>query len=115
MYKIFVFAFLLTVTINTALGQTGNQNAGTQLANHIADKMRDSLSLTSAQRDQVFSINMDLHTRKMAARSGTQDRDSLSKLFQQIEKKRDSLYGTMLTEQQLLLYKQKKRNLISSQ
>jgi hypothetical protein len=115
MYKVILIFILLTPFFNTAIAQANNQGAGVQLANRIADKLRDSLSLTSAQRDQLFSINMELHNRKMAARSGSQNRDSIGVLLQRIENKRDSLYGTILSEQQLLLYRQKKRYLINSQ
>jgi hypothetical protein len=115
MYKIIVFSVLLTAFLNTANAQAGNQQeAASRLANYIADKMKDSLLLSSVQRDQVFSINVELHNRKMAARSITSNRDSLSISVQQIENKRDSLYARVLSEQQLGLYKQKKRSLISN-
>lgn len=114
MYKIIVFTILITAFFNSVIAQTNNQDAGIILANRMADKLRDSLSLSSTQRDQLFSINIELHNRKMAARSGSQNRDSIGILFQQIENKRDSFYGTVLLEPQFLVYKQKKRYLISN-
>lgn len=84
------------------------------LANRIADKMRDSLTLSSQQRQQIYAINIRLSNQKMQARSRSQNRDSVGSALQQIENSRNSLYRAILTQQQFDRYRQKKRKLVSA-
>lgn len=90
------------------------QSPAAQLANKIADKMSDSLALSSQQRQQLYAINMRLSNQKMQARSRSQNRDSVGVALQQIENSRDSLYRPILTQQQFDRYRQKKRKLVSA-
>lgn len=105
-----LFVFLAIRTAVTAQGS----GPGTQIANRIADKMKDTLGLTQQKRNQVFAVNMHLHNRKMIVRQQTTNPDSLQARLQRVEKKRDSMYQRILPPPKYQLYLQKKRNLISS-
>lgn len=84
------------------------------LAEKIAQKMKDSLSLSQTQRQAVYNINIDLHTQKQSVRQRFQAADSLRYYMQHIESTRDSLYRRELSDEQYNLYKTKKRNLVSN-
>lgn len=106
--------FFLLLLGFTFLGVNAQSNPAEQVAHKIADKMRDTLVLTDAQRGQLYGINMRLHQQKMQARQQHgNDQDVVGKALQQVENTRDSLYKEVLTEQQYVLYQQKKRNLVS--
>jgi hypothetical protein len=110
MQKIFFVIVLLAITAY-ALAQGSPAES---VASKIALKMKDSLSLTQAQRAQIYSINIQLHNQKASARQQFGATDSLGRVIQRIEYTRDSLYGTVLTEQQMIQYKEKKASLISN-
>jgi Spy/CpxP family protein refolding chaperone len=98
-----------------AQAQTGTEApaGAVSVANKIADHMRDSLHLSAAQRDQIFDINIQLFLEKQQARAASTNRDSVSRLIQRIENKRDSLYIQVLSKEQNYNYQLKKRNLVS--
>lgn len=89
------------------------QSTGELLSKSIAQKMKDSLSLTATQRESIYQINMDLFRRKMAMRERYRSNDSLRPYLQKIENERDLLYKKVLPENQYELYRQKKNVLIS--
>lgn len=90
------------------------QSIPEMVAGNIANKMKDSLDLSVEQRAHIYSINLKLHERKKNARNNNASTISLQKRMQQIENTRDSLYQPVLSEEQYLLYKQKKSNLINN-
>jgi hypothetical protein len=94
----------------SAYAQTGN--AGIQLANTIANKMKDTLALTQQKRNQVFAINIQLHNQKMIVRQQNTNADSIRVKTQRVENTRDTLYKGVLPVNKYQLYLQKKRNLI---
>lgn len=106
------FLFLITIIITQI--QLSAQKPAEQIANKIAQKMKDSLSLTNSQKNGIFIINIQLNNQKNAIRHKTSDDASLTGKIQRIENKRDSLYSTVLTQTQMILYKQKKRNLVNN-
>jgi hypothetical protein len=112
MYKILMILFLLTTFFKASFSQSNGQDPATRLANRIADKMRDSLSLSQKQRNDIFVITTQLQDRKKAAMTSGQDRNNIGLALQQIENTRDSLYATVLSAAQIQIYNQKKRNLI---
>ena len=85
-----------------------------ELSTQIAQKMQDSLYLSSEQRDSIYAINNRLQSQKMQARMQYAGADSIQYHLQRIENTRDSLYKPVLGAEKYLLYKQKKRNLISA-
>jgi hypothetical protein len=85
-----------------------------QLADKVAQKMKDSLSLSSSQKQQLYNINMQLHSSKLQMRQQYIGTDSVSLKIQRVENMRDSLYKPVLTQQQYELYLQRKKNLVSS-
>ena len=108
---------ILTLIICTITGTVANAQAGgaETLSLKIAQKMKDSLSLSPVQKDQVYTINLDLHTRKSGVWQQFAGSDSLIRVHvQRIENTRDSLYRTVLTEPQFILYKEKKRRLVNN-
>jgi len=109
MKKILVTSgFVLYALFSTA------QNSGPEiLAEKIAQRMKDTLSLTEAQKDQLYVINMQLHNEKLVARQTISNRDSLSAELQRVENKRDVLYQPILNTK-FELYLQKKRNLVNN-
>jgi hypothetical protein len=104
--------FLLTTFFKISFSQSNGQDPATRVANRIADKMRDSLSLSEKQRNDIFIINTQLQDRKKTAMTSGQDRNNIGLALQQIENTRDSLYSTVLSAAQIQIYNQKKRNLI---
>jgi hypothetical protein len=85
-----------------------------EVAEKIAQKMKDTLALTDAQKGQIFDVNIQLHNQKMLARQHQLVADSLRRQVQRIENTRDSLYNLVLPQEKYLLYLQKKRNLVSN-
>jgi hypothetical protein len=112
MKKIFILSFSLLIC-GLLWAQNDNEPAA-RLAQHIADKMADSLLLTPQQRAKIFSINMELYKQKAGVRKKSADRTVVGKELQRIESTRDSFYKTVLTDQQYGLYLKKKRSLVNS-
>jgi hypothetical protein len=90
------------------------QNQPEVLAGKMADKMKDSLSLTIAQRSQLYQINLQLTNDKLNVRKVYQQQDSLQKYMQRIENSRDSLYKSVLNESQFMIYKRRKIQLLNT-
>lgn len=109
-----VMLFLLLIGLASANYLYGQVNPAVQLANHIADKMRDSLGLTTPDRNQIFAANMYLHNQKMIARQQTTNPDSLRMKLQFLEHKRDSIYQNILPPDKYQLYLPKKGVLVST-
>lgn len=84
------------------------------VAQRIAQKMKDSLLLSEDQKTQIYNINLNLNNHKMLVRQQQISSDSLRLKIQQVENTRDSLYRPILTEQQFLLYREKKKSLINN-
>jgi hypothetical protein len=104
------FIFICCV-FNSAFSQT---NAHEQVAGSIAQKMTDSLGLTTTQKNQIYNINMQLANQKALARQQYSSIDSVRYRLQKIENSRDSLYHTVLSEDKYFLYKEKKRFLVAT-
>lgn len=77
-------------------------------------KMRDSLQLDPIQVAKIDSINNLLSIRKNNLRIEFSNVDSLTKHVQLVERSRDSLYRIVLPNPTFMIYKEKKRNLISN-
>ncbi len=92
----------------------GQSSPSIDLANKIADKMNDSLTLSQSQRAQVFAVSIQLHNEKTTVRYQFTDRIVVGKELQRIENARDSLFKSILSDQQYILYKQKKRSLVNN-
>jgi hypothetical protein len=110
MKKVFIILSLLIFSHTVKAQSTPAE----QLAEKLAQKMKDSLSLSSSQKQQLYSINMQLHSNKLLVRQQYAGSDSLIINLQKVENTRDSLYKPVLTQQQYDLYRQKKRSLVSN-
>lgn len=106
--------FLFALLIGGFNHLTTAQAPAEAIASKIADKMTDSLSLTQAERDQIYTVNMNLHEQKMKMRAVSQDTIQLGPQLQKIENTRDSLYGRVLSAGKFQLYRQKKRSLVNN-
>ena len=91
-----------------------NNQMGKLFAEKIAQKMMDSLNLTNSQQSKIYSINMDLLQQKSEARKDLKNSNNLTRIIQNIENKRDSLYKQVLPDQKYRTYLQKKQSLISN-
>jgi hypothetical protein len=107
---------LLTIAVILLITTTTNaQNSpASDLASRIAQKMKDTLDLSAQQKTQIYTINMQLHYKKMSARQQYFGTDSVRFYLQRIENTRDSLYHGVLSEEKYLLYQDKKTNLVTS-
>jgi hypothetical protein len=110
MKKIFLLFFLVIAANIVLRAQTPSE----QLAEKISRKMKDSLSLTDAQKMLLYNINMNISNQKLALRQEVTNVDSLRSKTQRVENLRDSFYRQVLTEEQFTLYKQKKSRLINN-
>ena len=106
-----IIVLLCLILISTKIF---SQSSGETLSIKIATKMADSLSLTSDQKGHIYDFNMQLHNQKMSMRQLYKDSDSLRLKLQGIEKSRDSLYHTILSDDQYQLYISKKKNLVNN-
>lgn len=84
------------------------------VAGNIARKMKDSLSLTEGQMQQIFAVNMQLHQKKLSMRQQYAGSAAVGMYLQKVENTRDSLYSIILSDNKYQLYKQKKKNLINN-
>ncbi|MFN8291661.1 MAG: hypothetical protein U0U70_15495 [Chitinophagaceae bacterium] len=114
MKKRIVYVIGAILVLGLSKQAEAQQSPGVQLANHIADKMKDTLGLTTPKRNQVFAINMYLQNKKMIIRQQTPNPDTLRIKLQREEKKRDSMYQVILPPAKYQLYLQKKTNLVTS-
>ena len=89
-------------------------NPAIALADKIALKMKDTLALSDSQKTQIYDLNMQLHHEKMLMRQQFAGNVVLREKMQAVENTRDSLYRSVLTEPQFILYRQKKRTLVGN-
>lgn len=108
--KKIILSFVLTIFLQTVQAQNHPSEV---VAARVADKMRDSLSLTLVQRDSVYNVHIYLYRQKKRVFESFAD-DAVGGKLQQVENRRDSLYRPILSPQQYRQYKQKKRMLISA-
>ena len=108
--KNIVIVFFILFLVESSKAQDGAM----VLSDKIARKMKDSLSLSDSQKNQLYTINMQLVERKKALWVQYASRDSIAYYLQKIEGTRDSLYHTVLSDDKYLLYKQKKSRLVNN-
>jgi len=108
------FILIICLLSGFSVNVKAQNTVATQLAEKIAQKMKDSLLLSESQKEQLYTINLQLSDRKSAVRQQYATSDSLGIKIQLVEKTRDSLYKAVLTEQQFILYRQKKKNLVNN-
>ena len=111
MNKVLVVAVLALLTSAKASSQT---NPAVNQANRVAQRMTDSLSLNSVQKDSIYSISLRLNNQKMGVRQQYAGSDSLVLKLQLTESRRDSLYRPILTDQQYQQYIQRKLSILGN-
>lgn len=97
-------------------GAFGQQTVAEELAARLAQKMKDTLSLSATQQSELYLLNLQLHTQKMNVRQQyAASPDSVGLLIQCVENTRDSLYrNVLLNEEKYQLYRVKKKELINN-
>lgn len=80
----------------------------------ITQRLKDTLSLTREQVSDIYQLNQKLQYAKDSVWKYFTDEMLIRNGLQAVENKRDSLYGTIFTTEQLILYKEKKIQLISN-
>lgn len=110
--KRLILTVIVLLTVICAKAQ--NQTTASELAEKIAQRMKDSLSLSAEQKSTIYTINMQLHTQKQNYRQQYSNIDSLQYHIQRVESTRDSLYKNVIGQELYLQYKSRKRNLISN-
>lgn len=104
---------IVTILLISSFFVNAQQNPAIEIAGKIAQRMKDTLALTDIQKGQVYDINIRLHEQKTAMRNQYAGNAVLNAKIQAVENTRDSLYRVVLTENQFILYSQKKRALMS--
>ena len=82
-------------------------------ASQIAQKMKDSLSLSDQQKSQIESASIGLQSLKINLRQ-VYNGKALELYLLMAEDNRDTLYKNLLPPDKYLLYRQKRTNLFSS-
>jgi hypothetical protein len=81
----------------------------------VTDRMSDNLGLSQTQRADLLNINAGLELQKSLLYKTDTSRANIGRELQRIEKQRDVLYRSVLTEKQFQLYEKSKINLINPQ
>jgi broad specificity polyphosphatase/5'/3'-nucleotidase SurE len=110
-YIFFQIIIFILLSVAKANGQT---TPAIQLADKIAQKMKDSLGLNQQKKTEIYNINLQIHDWKTQVRVQYATSDTLGRVIQRAENRRDSLYRNVLTTNQYSLYLQKKRNLVNN-
>lgn len=108
--KLLIFSVFAIIFMDSEV--FSQSNPAVDVANKIAQKMKDTLSLSSPQRAAIYNINMALHHAKSSLRSRFVNIDSLRINMQRVENTRDSLYRRVLGDSKFILFIQKKDNLL---
>ena len=90
------------------------QNPAEEIANRIAQRMKDTLQLSDTQRVQIYNFNMQLSQQKATMRSQYSNADSIKKKIQLVENSRDGLYQSILSNEKYQLYIEKKKRLVNN-
>ncbi len=105
----FILTIVFVISITTASGQG---QSPVQLANKIADRMKDTLGLTIPQRHHIFTMTLQVQVQKKNNPGHFYHQDTATQRHKDIEKMRDILYRRVLTVAQFDVYRIKKYNII---
>lgn len=109
MRSIFLIATFIILGYQSRSQQT---DVVTSVANKIADRIKDSLSLTTEQRNGIYQANLWIHQQKQGVRTQYSSTDSVRIHIQRIENKRDSVYYLVLPMEKYEAYLIRKIELI---
>lgn len=105
---------LIIVTMFFSINLKAQSASAAHFIDRITFRLKDSLDLSKEQMKEIYSINKKLEEEKSAVWSKYTDDNDIRKGLQSIENKRDSLYQTVFTKQQFILYKEKKMHLLNN-
>lgn len=89
-------------------------NYSESMSLQFTERMKDSVHITKQQSVEINSVNQFLAREKLILRQQISHPDSLQRKTQQVENMRDSLYKKILSSEQYIIYKKKKRFLIGN-
>jgi hypothetical protein len=110
----YTFSYLAIFFLLSVAKANGQTIPAIQLADKIAQKMKDTLGLNQEKKTEIYNINLQIHDWKTQAREQYATSDTLGRVIQGVENRRDSLYRDVLTTNQYNLYLQKKRYLVNN-
>lgn len=108
--KISFTILIIFTTINTH----SQSIASSQFVERVSYRMRDSLNLSKTQFKEIYGINQNLEAQKDSVWKKYHNVEFVNQGLQSVENTRDSLYHTVLTNQQFNLYLKKKILLINN-
>ena len=111
--KQIAIVFILSIAAGSVKAQ---QTTAEAFSLRVAKRISDSLNLSTAQQQAIYTVNLDLQQQKMSlwGQYGNVP-DTLTLKVQAIEDRRDSLYRVVLGDDtKWLLYKQKKTRLLNN-
>lgn len=112
MKKSVSFFCILLMLSGDILGQSTGDSLLVLQSRRLSNLLKDSLSLSTEEAEQLFTISLTLSQQKKAAFQ-LQDRALIGKQLQVIENSRDSLYQQVLRPELFELYKRKKVQLLN--
>lgn len=104
-----ICVLFLSATVGTSAQAT---QADQDIAARIAQRIKDTLGLANGQKDQLYTVNLQLAVRKRQIWAQTTILDTVRVRVQRVENTRDSLYQPILSAAEFEAYRQKKRNLV---
>jgi len=104
-----ILILLLFIVPLSSMAQTNQEKS----SKYLAERLRDSLTLTEKEYQELFKINLILEEQKKNARSMNEVILIKTKKVQKIENSRDSLYAIILNQKQLEIYKLRKNSLLN--
>ena len=111
----YLFSVLLILGLFSSAGYAqAPVNYANLYAKKVAQRMKDSLSITDQQKNQVYELNMNLFAQKKIIWQTYTSRDSVQVHIQALEDTRDGLYRAILTDSQYALFLQKRHNLLNN-
>lgn len=112
MKKIILLVILIT---GFSLCSRAQLTYAQQYALKVAERMKDTLLLSSNQKAEIYNINIQISNQKANVWRQYTGVDSLIAIhLQQIENKRDSLYLPVIGEEKYSLYLNKKGKLLNN-
>ena len=118
--KIITILLITSLFALTAAGQHADsleikaKKNAEMIARKMANKMKDSLSLSETKTKKIYAINMDIYEQKADVRKNFAGNPEMGKKIQKIENTRDSLYRLELSDSIFVKYKNKKIRLINN-
>ena len=109
MKKLFVISIMLVAAVSFTAAQQGQgqrqRMTPEESAKTMTERMEKALNLTADQKTKIQAIELDLAKQMNTLRQNNQgNRDAMRSAMQEIDKKRDEKYKSVLTADQFKKY-----------